>query len=184
MDTKKMLSAMAAGALIALVPLTGGCGAESAGSSSGPAVVSQGEMFPAFTAKDLNGNTVTNEIFAQKKITVINIWGTFCPPCIGEMPELGEWARSMPGDVQLIGIVCDMEDESDAQTKAEAERILRQASADFVNLIPGEGINQYLRKVEAVPTTIFVDSTGKIIGEPVIGADVDSYKRVVSDYLK
>jgi hypothetical protein len=90
----------------------------------------------------------------------------------------------MPGDAQLIGIVCDMEDESDAQTKAEAERILRQASADFVNLIPGEGINQYLRKVEAVPTTIFVDSTGKIIGEPVIGAYVDCYKRVVSDYLK
>lgn len=189
MNIKKILSVAAAGALIAIVPLTGGCGAEgAAGGSAAPASsgsgVSHQEVFPAFTAQDLQGNTVTNEIFARKKITVINIWGTFCPPCIGEMPELGEWARTMPEDAQLIGIVCDVESPEDARTKAEAERILRQAGADFVNLIPGDGINKYLNKVEAVPTTIFVDADGNMIGEPVIGADVDSYKRVVSEYLK
>ena len=44
---------------------------------------------PAFTTKDLDGNEVTEEIFAKKDLTVVNIWGTFCTPCIGEMPALG-----------------------------------------------------------------------------------------------
>ena len=63
---------------------------------------------PAFTAKDLQGNEVTEEIFAGKDLTVLNIWGTFCPPCIREMPELGEWARAMPENVQLIGLITDI----------------------------------------------------------------------------
>lgn len=32
---------------------------------------------PSFTAKDLDGNTVTQDIFGEKDLTVVNIWGTF-----------------------------------------------------------------------------------------------------------
>lgn len=142
------------------------------------------EKFPAFTTSNLTGESVTNNIFAQKKITVINIWGTFCPPCIAEMPELGEWAKNMPSDAQLIGIVCDVENSGDAQTIQAANQILNAANANFVNLVPNAEIMKYLQNVEAVPTTIFVDSQGNIIGEPVIGADVASYKARVADYLK
>ena len=48
------------------------------------------KQMPAFIAKDLQGNEITESIFAEKDLTVVNIWGTFCPPCIAEMPELGE----------------------------------------------------------------------------------------------
>lgn len=44
--------------------------------------------FPAFTTTDLNGNAVTEEIFLGKALTVVNIWGTFCDPCVNEMPLL------------------------------------------------------------------------------------------------
>ena len=44
--------------------------------------------FSKFTAIDLNGNKVTEDIFKGKKLTMINIWATFCSPCIGEMPYL------------------------------------------------------------------------------------------------
>ncbi len=143
-----------------------------------------GEKFPQFSAVNLSEETVTNDIFAQKKITVINIWGTFCPPCIGEMPELGEWARNMPADAQIIGIICDVNGNEDFQTIDAAKQILREANANFVNLIPNAAIFEYLQKVDAVPTTIFVDAQGNLIGEPVIGADVDSYKQRVEEYLK
>ncbi|MBQ4235421.1 MAG: TlpA family protein disulfide reductase, partial [Treponema sp.] len=39
-----------------------------------------------FTATDLNGRIVTSEIFEKNKVTMLNIWGTFCGPCIREMP--------------------------------------------------------------------------------------------------
>ena len=139
--------------------------------------------FPKFTAKDLNGNSVTNEIFANKKLTVLNIWGTFCPPCIGEMPELGEWSRQMPDDVQLIGMVCDIRGDNDNQTIEAAKKILKDSDSDFVNIIPNAEIAKYLQNVEAVPTTIFINSQGDIIGNPIIGADVEGYKKFVKGYI-
>lgn len=43
-------------------------------------------VIPAFTTVDMAGNTVTDELFTQADLTVLNIWGTYCGPCIGEMP--------------------------------------------------------------------------------------------------
>ena len=152
--------------------------------SPSPSVQVTNEKFPQFATSNLTGENVSDNIFAQKKITVVNIWGTFCPPCIAEMPELGEWARNMPEDAQIIGIVCDVENPNDLQTIEAANMILSEANANFVNLVPNESLVQYLQTVEAVPTTFFVDSNGNFIAEPVIGADVESYKRRVEEYLK
>ena len=44
------------------------------------------EKFPEFKTTDTNGNEVTEKIFADKDITMVNVWGTFCGPCINEMP--------------------------------------------------------------------------------------------------
>ena len=139
--------------------------------------------FPNFTAKDLSGKDVTGDIFTRKKITVVNIWGTFCPPCVGEMPDLGKWAKEMPNDAQIIGIVCDIEGNDDEKTKEAAKKILKEADAEFVNIIPGKDLENYMNTVNVVPTTIFVDSLGNIVGDPILGADVGSYKKFVDGYL-
>lgn len=180
---KRNISILGAAMLSVAILFSSGCGTEAASTGSS-ARAEQGEKFPAFTTQDLAGNTVTEEIFARKKVTVINIWGTFCPPCIGEMPELSEWAGSMPADVQLVGIVCDVGGAGDKETFDEARKIMQKAGGDFVNLIPNGEIMKYLEKVEAVPTTIFVDEKGRILGEPVIGADVAQYKARVREYLQ
>jgi thiol-disulfide isomerase/thioredoxin len=138
---------------------------------------------PDFSAADLNGNKVSAGIFAEHDLTVVNIWGTFCGPCIAEMPELGEWARNMDRKVALIGIVGDIMNESDEETIALAQDILKNAEADFVNLIPNDTLSAFLEGVIAFPTTIFVDSTGAIVGEPIVGADVDAYKESVEVYF-
>lgn len=153
-------------------------------SENSAAVQVANEKFPQFAALNLSNETVTDNIFAQKKITVLNIWGTFCPPCIEEMPELGEWAQNMPADAQIIGLICDVRGSDDIQTIDAAKKILSEANANFVNLIPDVALEKYLQKVEAVPTTLFIDSQGNLIGEPVVGADVESYKARVADYLK
>ena len=137
---------------------------------------------PNFTATTITGETVTNEIFAAKKITVVNIWGTFCPPCIGEMPELGEMARSMPGDAQIIGIVSDVGINS-AKIQ-EALKITSEANADFVNIIPDEQLTKFMANVEVVPTTVFVNSKGEVVGNAILGADVKGYKDELAKLLK
>lgn len=161
--------------------LATGCSAETGKPAQETA---NSNKFPAFQTVDVAGNPVTQDIFKGKKITVVNIWGTFCPPCIAEMPELGKWAREMPQDAQIIGIVCDASGPSDKETTAAAVKILKDANASFVNILPNDNLLKYLESIDAVPTTIFVDSDGNIIGEKVIGADVAKYKQQVKGYLK
>ena len=62
-----------------------------------------------FSTTDLEGNTVTNDIFSQADLTVVNFWGTFCNPCINEMPELAKWNEEMPDNVQMLGTIVDVE---------------------------------------------------------------------------
>lgn len=140
------------------------------------------KQLPTFNATDVDGKPVTNAIFASKKITIVNIWGTFCPPCIGEMPELGELAKNMPADAQLIGLVCDAE-EGSPQIQ-DAQKILRDAGANFVNIIPDKNLLRFLNDVDAVPTTIFVNSKGEIIGRAIVGADVEGYRNELAKLLK
>lgn len=139
--------------------------------------------FPAFSTVDLNGNPVTQDIFSGKDLTVVNIWGTFCTPCINEMPELGEWARSMPENVQIIGLVSDLRTAEDTATLDTARLICEKTGADFVSLVANADFDTLLSGVTGVPTTLFVDENGAIVGEPIVGAYVAKYKQFVEEYL-
>lgn len=138
---------------------------------------------PEFTTEDLDGNTVTESIFAEKDLTVVNIWGTFCNPCIGEMPALGEWAKEMPDNVQLIGLITDISGKDDTEHRELAVSIMEMADADFLQIIANQDFDSVMRSVVGVPTTMFVDSEGNIVGSPILGANVEGYKKFVEEYF-
>ena len=155
-----------------------------------PVVFAEGELtvapdtFPAFETVDLAGNTVTNEIFYGKDLTVINIWGTYCNPCIDEMPELAEWSESMPENMQLIGLVSDLNSADDADTFELAQAICEATGADvYTNLVANEDFFELLSGVVGTPTTFFVDSTGAIVGDPIVGANVGGCIKAAEDLL-
>jgi thiol-disulfide isomerase/thioredoxin len=140
-------------------------------------------QMPSFTAKDLNGDTVTDSIFAEKDLTVVNVWGTFCGPCIDEMPDLGDWARSLPDNVQIVGLIIDIDGDSDKEHLDLAETITTKAKAEFTQIIGNPDFENLFSGIIGVPTTMFVDKDGNIVGEPIVGADVDGYKKFVEDFL-
>lgn len=137
---------------------------------------------PEFSTTDMDGNKVTNDIFADYDLTVVNFWATYCNPCIDELPELAEWKKELPDNVNLIGLLVDV-DEKDSDQYKLAEKIISQTGADYQHLIVTEEFDDMISNLVGVPTTFFVDSTGKIIGEPFAGADVSAYKQTVEDYL-
>ena len=142
------------------------------------------DIFPAFETVDLNGNTVTNEILYNKDLTVVNVWGTFCNPCIDEMPDLAEWSESMPENVQLIGLVSDLNSADDADTLELAQAICEATGAEvYTSLVANEYFTDLLSGVVGVPTTFFVDSTGAIVGDPIVGANVPGCKAAVEELL-
>ena len=137
---------------------------------------------PEFSTTDMDGNKVTNDIFADYDLTVVNFWASYCNPCIDELPELAEWKKELPNNVNLIGLLVDVDEKGSDQYKL-AEKIIKETGADYQHLIATEEFDDLISDLVGVPTTFFVDSTGKIIGEPFAGADVDAYKQTVEDYL-
>ena len=137
-----------------------------------------------FTAKNLDKEDIDSSIFADKDLTVLNVWGTFCGPCINEMPELAAWAKEMPENVQIVGLVADISGESDDEHIALAKKIMEQSSGEFTNIIPGVDFVPLLSNVVGVPTTYFINKEGKIVGKPIVGAQVPKYKTFVEEYLK
>lgn len=97
---------------------------------------------------------------------MLNFWGTFSGPCISEILDLGELGRDMPEGSQLLGIVIDVEGDENLQM---AKDILTKANAGFVNIVPDDALLKYAEAVTGVPTTIFVDENGKLLGEPIVG---------------
>ena len=137
---------------------------------------------PEFSTTDMDGNKVTNNIFADYDLTVVNFWATYCNPCIDELPELAEWKKELPDNVNLIGLLVDVDEKGSDQYKL-AEKIIKETGADYQHLLATEEFDDLISDLVGVPTTFFVDSTGKIIGEPFAGADVNAYKQTVEDYL-
>lgn len=78
----------------------------------GVEVAKRGEQVPRFGVPRLDGDgewTLPDD-FAGRPV-LVNIWASWCPPCIEEMPELDRFARAQGGDgVQVLGIALDEAD--------------------------------------------------------------------------
>lgn len=138
--------------------------------------------FGEFKSMTLSGEEVTQEVFAQADLTMVNIWGTFCSPCINEMPDLGELSRDYADQgFQMIGMLCDVEEPGDET----ALKIVDTTQADYMHIVASEDLtNGILSQVYAVPTTIFVDKDGKQVGEAYSGAqDKTAWKLIIEKML-
>lgn len=180
--------------LLVLLLTLSGCGGRNsempdAPSSSTPQAADAVESdehearIPDFTTTDLEGNTVTQDIFLDKDLTVVNVWGTYCPPCINEMPELGAWAGEMPDNVQLIGVVCDVMTGDEGETLELARDIVSRTGAGYTSITMCDDLVWIAYGIEGVPTTFFVDGSGEIVGKVILGAYVDQYKAQVEALL-
>ena len=128
------------------------------------------EIFWEFKTKTLDGEEVDQDIFAKADLTMVNIWGTFCGPCIREMPELGELSREYADKgFQMVGIISDVSQPEDDT----ALEIVKKTEADYTHLvIPKDANMQYriLKNAQVVPTTIFLDKDGNQVGDTYPGA--------------
>ena len=143
-------------------------------------VIGGGSEF-CFSGTDVNGNAVnTAEVFAKNKVTVVNIWASWCPPCVGEIPELDKMNKEL--SEKGCGVIGLLDDGEDPQGLEDAKDILQDVGATYLNMIFPYKISANVA-FQAYPTTFFVDSNGTIIGEPVVGAAPDRYREMVDTLL-
>lgn len=148
-----------------------------------------GGVFESFTAQDLDGNPVDESVFADAKLTMINVWGTFCTPCLEEMPVLAELNREyQEKGVQIIGICSDTmnaDKELDQDQVEKARELAEQTGADYLHIaMSGTLVDTLLPQVMAVPMTIFVDSEGTQVGTAYMGArDKEGWAEIMEEVL-
>ena len=127
----------------------------------------------SFATTDLDGNPVdSKDLFAESKVTMINLWATWCHPCKKELPQLNELAKEFEKNGCRIVGICQDADEEDMVEEAKA--ILEEKGVDYLNLTPPEGVEDLLPSI-SLPTSFFFDSEGRMIVEPVSGAHVEEY---------
>lgn len=136
-----------------------------------------------FEGTDLEGNTVSQDIFFQSKLTMVNVWATYCNPCLSEMPGLGELAAEYDrSEFQIIGIVSDVREGAD-QTLVES--LIQETGADYTHLLANDSIGQaLLSSVSAVPTTFFFDGEGIYLGGVVGSAEKSEWEEVIHELLE
>lgn len=138
-------------------------------------------ILSSFSAEDLNGTAVTQDIFKGKKLTMVNVWATYCGPCLREMPVLAEIHNDyVSRDFQIVGIVSDIYSSSDIST---AKDVITQTGVTYTNLLPSSSLGAILRLAQYVPTTIFVDENGVQVGELYSGAKTKAAWTSIIDSL-
>lgn len=138
---------------------------------SGSAVSSVGD----FTTQDLNGNAVTQDIFKEYELTLVNIFTTWCTPCVEEMPDLETLYQEMKDkNVGIVGVVLDVLNEKGEIVDEDFERaqlLVQKTGVTYPVILPDSTyMNGRLTSIEAFPETFFVDKNGNIVGETYSGS--------------
>lgn len=148
-----------------------------------------GKSLGEFTTQDVYGKTYTHEIFRDYDLTLVNIFTTWCSPCVAEIPDL-EKLHNMMADqgVNVIGVVLDVLDENGEiiqEYLEKAQFLAEQTGATYPFLLPDTTyMNGRLIGIEGFPETFFVDKNGNIVGETYSGSrSLEDWLSVVEQEL-
>lgn len=123
---------------------------------------------------DIDGKEFSGKDFSDYDLTMVNVFATWCSPCVQEIPDLAEIQKEMKDKgVNIVGVVTDTVDQTgENQDALEKAKLIRERSkAEYPFLIPDKSnFNGRLSGIQAFPETFFVDKKGQIVGETYSGS--------------
>ena len=129
---------------------------------SGNPGLMKGVPAPNFTLPDLEGKMVSLTDY-KGKVVLINIWATWCPPCVEEMPSMEKLYQELKGEpFEILAVSIDV-----SGAKAVLPFMIEN-KLSFPALIDSKGDMKSLYQTTGVPESFIIDEVG-IIVEKVIG---------------
>ncbi len=118
-----------------------------------------GKSAPDFTVSD--GETKVHLADYRGKVVLLNFWGTWCPPCIVEIPSLVQLHHDMPS-LAIVAIAVPSE-EGVSEDPAEYRAFIARHHVDFTSVRdPSESVS-YLFHTDMWPETYVIDRKGIIL---------------------
>lgn len=140
-----------------------------------------------FSTQDLYGYKVTEKVFSQNELTLVNVWVTWSDTCVQGLPALGELAKQYEGDsIAVVGILSNAVDIQTNEPQEEiintGKEIMQKAEASYAVWIPDTGLRQgLLQDVTGMPTTFLVNREGKIVRKVFGTRSMEDWSVVVEE---
>ena len=129
---------------------------------SGTPRAKKGVDAPAFTLPGLDGSMVSLADYKGKTV-LLNIWATWCPPCVAEMPSMEKLYQELKNeDFEILAVSIDVTGSN------EVAPFMKKHSLSFPALIDTQGTLKDLYQATGVPESFIIDKDG-IIAEKIIG---------------
>lgn len=124
-----------------------------------------GVTLDAFETEDYDGNAVTEEIFKDKDLTVLNLWANWCGPCLSEMPDFEKVSQAYADkNVQILGLAVDSDTD-------EVKAIQKKLKITYPLIKENKALKSMVSSnFDYVPVTLFVDSEGKVLNTFIAGS--------------
>ena len=119
---------------------------------------------PDFTLTDQYGTSHTLSDYKGKTI-FLNFWGTWCPPCRAEMPEIQELYEEYgenTGDVIILGVA--LPNVGNEGSEEEIASFLEENGYTYPTVMDEEASIASSYYISAFPTTFMIDKHGNVFG--------------------
>jgi peroxiredoxin len=133
--------------------------------SAGSAMPKVGDKAPNFQLYDMDGNLHELKDYLGKPV-VVNFWGSFCPPCVRELPLIQEkYEDYMESELVVLGV-------NIGESMVAIQHFLSDKHVTFPILLDKDIVRRQYG-VKDYPTTFFIDAAGTIkqiiVGEMSVG---------------
>jgi thiol-disulfide isomerase/thioredoxin len=138
-----------------------------------------------FDFKTLDGKPISNKEIAGR-VAIVDIWGTWCPPCRAEIPHFVELMKIHKNDPFVIVGLNDEDKRGNVDAEECAKKAVDFAKEFKINyplaLIDSNTRNQ-VPNFRGYPTTLFLDRTGKVRLVQVGSESLEFLDSIVKDLL-
>ena len=118
------------------------------------------------------------------KVILVNLWATWCGPCIREMPDLSKISEELKDkNFKMLGINIFQQEKS-----KKVEDFLNSNPVSYTILDGNQEVVDAFsdadgKPIEAVPTTFIIDKSGKIAETIIGGRDKETFLKIINKYL-
>jgi thiol-disulfide isomerase/thioredoxin len=158
-DLKRMIDLLASGQ------------ADAARAASAHVESKEVAALPDVALVDLDGKPISRESLKGRAV-LVDFWATWCPPCRGALPWLGELKAKFGDRLAVVAIAIE-------STPENVRKVVADAKAPLAWVQGSPEIARAFGDVSAVPTLLLFDRDGKAAGSffgapPTLHADVES----------
>ena len=115
----------------------------------------KGQAEPAVTFNDPDGTATSLKAFAGKP-TLVNLWASWCAPCVKELPTLDRLAQGRDGKLNVVAISQDMGPHASVEAFLQTHKIAALDSYQDPKMALSGTLN-----AEVLPTSVLYDSNGR-----------------------